>query len=164
MLVQGGVGGLVCAVLSWFCFQDGDERPFFIACEPAGSACLLAAAQAGHAVTLPAPPATMMECLRCGEASALALPVITAAADVFIAIEDQWCADAMRTLAHSADSDPAIAAGASGACGLASLLALLRNETLAPLRDAARINSQSRVLVIVTEGVTDPELFYRVTG
>ncbi|HWQ33405.1 MAG TPA: diaminopropionate ammonia-lyase [Blastocatellia bacterium] len=164
VLVQGGVGGLVCAALSWFCFHDGDERPFFIACEPAGSACLLAAAMAGHPVTLPDPPATMMECLRCGEGSSIALPVITAAADAFIAIDDEWCAAAMRMLAHPAGSDPAIAAGASGACGLASLLALLRDETLAPLREAARINAQSRVLVIATEGVTDPDLFQRIAG
>lgn len=164
VLVQGGVGGLVCAVLSWFCFQNGDRRPYFIACEPAGSACLLAAAQAGHPVTLPDPPATMMECLRCGEASAIALPVITAAADAFVAIDDDWCAVAMRTLAHPAGSDPAIAAGASGACGLAALLAVMGDEALAPVRQAARLNSPARVLVIVTEGVTDPELFERITG
>ncbi len=156
VLVQGGVGGLVCAALSWLCWRYGNERPYFIACEPSGSACLQAAARAGYPITLDDPPPTLMECLRCGAASAIALPVISAAADAFVAIEDEWCARAMRML------NPAIVAGASGACGLASLLAILHDETLRPLRAVSGLNSTSRVLVIVTEGATDPDLYARV--
>ncbi|HEX4945793.1 MAG TPA: diaminopropionate ammonia-lyase [Blastocatellia bacterium] len=156
VLVQGGVGGLVCAALSWLCWRYGNERPYFIACEPSGSDCLQAAARAGHPVTLDDPPPTLMECLRCGEASAIALPIICAAADAFVAIDDEWCARAMRML------HPTIVAGASGACGLASLLAILQDETLRPLREASGLNATSRVLVIVTEGATDPDLYARV--
>ena len=159
VLVQGGVGGLVCAALSWLCWRYGNERPYFIACEPSGSACLQEAARAGHPVTLDDPPPTLMECLRCGKASAIALPIISAAADAFVAIDDEWCVKAMRMLATHA---PAIVAGASGACGLASLLAILRDETLRPLREASGLNAASRVLVIVTEGATDPDLYDRV--
>ncbi len=156
VLVQGGVGGLVCAALSWLCWRYGNERPYFIACEPSGSDCLQAAARTGHPVTLAEPPPTLMECLRCGEASAIALPIISAAADAFVAMDDEWCARAMRTL-HST-----MVAGASGACGLASLLAILQDESLRPLREASGLNSASRVLVIVTEGATDPDLYARV--
>jgi diaminopropionate ammonia-lyase len=162
VLVQGGVGGLVCAALSWLCWRYGNERPYFIACEPSGSACLQAAARAGHPVTLDEPPPTLMECLRCGAASAIALPIISTAADAFVAIDDEWCARAMRTLARPQGNDPAIAAGASGACGLASLLAILQDESLHPLRKASGLHSESRVLVIVTEGATDPDLYDRV--
>lgn len=156
VLVQGGVGGLVCAALSWLCWRYGNERPYFIASEPSGSDCLQVAARAGHPITLDEPPPTLMECLRCGEASAIALPIISAAADAFVAIDDEWCARAMRML------HPTIAAGASGACGLASLLAVLQDETLRALREASRLNANSRVLVIVTEGATDPDLYDRV--
>ena len=157
--MQGGVGGLVCAALSWLCWRYGNERPYFIACEPSGSACLQEAARAGHPITLDDPPPTLMECLRCGEASAIALPIISAAADAFVAIDDEWCAQAMRMLAAN---DPAIVAGASGACGLASLLAILHDETLRSLLEASGLNATSRVLVIVTEGATDPDLYDRV--
>lgn len=162
VLVQGGVGGLVCAALSWLCWRYGNERPYFIACEPSGSDCLQAAARAGYPVTLDNPPPTLMECLRCGEASTIALPVISTAADAFVAIDDEWCAQAMRTLARPTDDDPPIVAGASGACGLASLLAILQDETLRALREASGLNADSRVLVIVTEGATDPDLYARV--
>jgi diaminopropionate ammonia-lyase len=156
VLVQGGVGGLVCAALSWLCWRYGNEHPYFIACEPSGSDCLQAAARAGQPVTLDDPPPTLMECLRCGEASAIALPIISAAADAFVAIDDEWCARAMRML------HPTIVAGASGACGVASLQAILQDETLRPLRAASGLNSASRVLGIVTEGATDPDLYNRV--
>ena len=162
VLVQGGVGGLVCAALSWLCWRYGNERPYFIACEPSGSDCLQAAARVGHPVTLDDPPPTLMECLRCGEASTIALPIISAAADAFVAIDDEWCARAMRTLARPNGADPAIVAGASGACGLASLQASLQDESLRPLHEASGLNSKSRVLVLVTEGATDPDLYARV--
>ena len=162
VFVQGGVGGLVCAALSWLCWRYSDERPFFIACEASGSDCLQATARAGHPITLDNPPPTLMECLRCGEASTIALPIISAAADAFLAIDDKWCARAMRTLARPNGDDPAIVAGASGSCGLASLLALLYDETLRPLCEASGLHAGSHVLVIVTEGATDPDLYNRV--
>jgi diaminopropionate ammonia-lyase len=59
---------------------------------------------------------------------------------------------------------PALIAGASGACGMASLLAILHDEPLRPLRDASGLNAASRVLVIVTEGATDPAWYERVVS
>ena len=156
VLVQGGVGGLVCATLSWLCWRYGNERPYFIVCEPSGSACLQEAARAGHSITLDDPPPTLMECLRCGEVSSIALPVISAAADAFVAIDDEWCARAMQTFAHPLAGDPALVVGAAGACGLASLLAILQDKSLLPLRAVSGLNATSRVLVIATEGATDP--------
>jgi diaminopropionate ammonia-lyase len=151
-------------VLSLLCWRYGSERPYFIACEPSGSACLQAATRAGHPVTLADVTPTLMECLRCGEASTIALPMIAAAADAFVAIDDEWCTQAMQLLAQPRASDPAITAGAAGACGLASLLAILHDATLQPVRAASGLNSESRVLVIVTEGMTDPELYARIVG
>ena len=136
ILVQGGVGGLVVATLSWLCARYGAARPTFVACEPIGSACLLESARAGRPVTLSSLGPTIMECLRCGEASSIALPVITEAADAFLAIEDAWCERAMRLLAAAG-----LPAGASGACGLAGLLALLQAG-----------HRPHRALVIATEG------------
>ncbi|MBS1808244.1 MAG: diaminopropionate ammonia-lyase [Acidobacteria bacterium] len=162
VLVQGGVGGLVCATLSWLCWRYGNERPYFIACEPSGSDCLQQAARAGQPVALADPPPTLMECLRCGEASSIALPVISTAADAFVAIDDEWCAQAMRRLARPTETDPALVVGASGACGLAGLLAMLSDENLSSLRTASGLHSGARVLVILTEAATDPALYSRV--
>jgi diaminopropionate ammonia-lyase len=54
VLIQGGVGGLVCAAANWFAAQYGRDRPFLIACEPESAACLLESARAGRLVDLAA--------------------------------------------------------------------------------------------------------------
>jgi diaminopropionate ammonia-lyase len=55
LLVQGGVGGLVCAAANWSAARYGPRRPFLIACEPESSACLLESARAGRLVNLDDP-------------------------------------------------------------------------------------------------------------
>ena len=82
--------------------------------------------------------------------------------DGYIAIEDQWARDAIRRLALPAGGDPQIEAGASGAASLAGLLATLGDPAADELRDGLKLSGESRVLVIVTEGVTDPGSFAAV--
>ena len=79
-----------------------------------------------------------------------------------MAIGDEYSKRAMRMLYHPCGKDPQIISGESGAAGLAGLLALLNNHNLAPARQRLRINNQTRVLVINTEGDTDPEGFRRI--
>lgn len=164
MFVQAGVGGLACAVASWLCWRYGAKRPFMIVCEPSSAACLLESSRAGMPIALRGPFDTIMAGLRCGEVSPLAWTVLSTAADAFLSIDDEQCALAMRVLAHPRDSDPIVAAGASGACGLAALLAVFQDETLRPLREASGLNKRSRIFVINTEGATDPELYSRITS
>ena len=162
VLVQAGVGGLTCAVVSWLCHRFGAQRPFTIVCEPTSAACYLESARAGRPVSLHGPFNTNMSGLSSGEVSSIAWPAIAAAADAFVAIDDEPSMQAMRKLAHPTDGDPAIVAGASGACGLAVLLEILRDEKLRPVREASGLNSVSRLLVINTEGATDPEFYAQV--
>ena len=164
VLVQGGVGGLSCAVVSWLCHRYGSQRPFTIVCEPASAACHLESARAGAPVSLPGPFNTIMAGLRAGEVSSIAWPTIAAAADAFVAIEDDICVEAVRALARPISDDPIVVAGPSGACGVGSLLAILGDETLQPLREAADLTADSRVLAINTEGATDPELHDRIVA
>ena len=164
VLVQAGVGGLTCAVVSWLCQKYGTKRPFVIVCEPVSAACLLESYRAGQPVKLRGPFNTIMAGLRCGEVSPLAWPTIATAVDAFVSIDDKQCSEAMRILAHPLNGDPLVIAGASGACGLASLLAILQDESLRAVRETSGVSVRSRILVINTEGATDPELYVRLTG
>ncbi|HLL70303.1 MAG TPA: diaminopropionate ammonia-lyase [Pyrinomonadaceae bacterium] len=164
VLVQAGVGGLAGSLASWFYQRFAARRPYLIVCEPSSAACLMESTRAGRAVVVNGPFETMMAGLRCGQISPLAWPALAATADAFVAIGDEWCEAAMRELAHPVNPDPRIAAGASGACGLAALLAVLKDEALRPLRAASGLDVPSRVLVINTEGPTEPELYTRITG
>lgn len=163
VLVQAGVGGLACAVVSWLCHRFGAQRPFTIVCEPASAACYLESARAGKPVSLRGPFSTNMAGLASGEVSSMAWATVAGAADAFVAIDDEPSMQLMRELAHPMEGDPVIVAGASGVCGLAVLLEILRDEELRPVREASSLSARSRVLVINTEGATDPELYARVT-
>lgn len=164
VLVQAGVGGLACAVVSWLCRRYGARRPFTVVCEPSGAACLMESARIGRLASLDGPFETIMVGLRCGEASSAAWPAIAKAADAFVAVEDERCAEAVRLLARPRSGDHPVGAGASGACGLAALLAILQDEGLRPLREASGLGAHSRVLVINTEGVNDPALHAEIIG
>jgi len=152
VVVQGGVGGLVCAAVSWFAWRFGADRPFFVAAEPDSAACLLESAAAGRAVTVAGRLNTFMSGLRCAEPSPAAWPTIAAGVDAFVSVPDVAVVEAMRLL-NNAPEGERIESGPSGACGLAALTAIAHAPELREVRAAAGLDSGTvRGLVIVTEG------------
>ena len=102
--------------------------------------------------------------LRCGEASTLGFAAAFGRVDAWLAIDDGWSHRAMRRLAQPEDGDPLIRTNASGAATLGGLLALLHDPALAAARAAVPLTAATRVLVFVTEGVTDPDAFARLAA
>ena len=163
VLVQAGVGGLAAAVGSWYAVRPArEQRPRLLCVEPLSAACLLESARAGRPVTIAGNLDTVMGGLRCGEVSLSAFPAVRDTFDAYVAIDDEWAREAMRRLARPAGDDPRIACGPSGAAGVAALLALQADPALTPVREALGISRASTVMAIVTEGVTEPELFAEV--
>jgi diaminopropionate ammonia-lyase family len=160
VFVQGGVGGLLCAVASWFAFHHPATR--VVSVEPTTAACLQASARAGRPVTVEGPLDTAMAGLRNREVSPLAFAALLSCVDAFLAIDDRWARDAMRAFAHPLGNDARIAAGASGSAALGGLLAICRDPSMKALRDQLGVGPSARVLVVVSEGVTDPD-FWRAT-
>jgi diaminopropionate ammonia-lyase len=97
--------------------------------------------------------------LRCGEVSRAGFEAVRTGVAAFVGIEDAWTFDAMRALASVRGGDPEIQAGASGAAALGGLLAVLQDPELAEVRELLGLDARARALLLVTEGVTDPELF-----
>jgi diaminopropionate ammonia-lyase len=158
IFVQGGVGGLLCAMASWCAFHR-QEKPRVIAVEPTSAACLQASARAGRPVAVTGPLTTTMAGLRNREVSPPAFEALLPVVEAFMAIDDVWAHEAMRTFAKPLNGDPAIEAGASGSAALGGLLALCREPSLAQARAQLGLDGDSRVLVLVSEGVTDPALW-----
>ena len=86
--------------------------------------------------------------LNCGSGSPIAWPDVSGGIDTFVTVDDTDAEEAMRLLA--ADG---IVSGESGAAGLAGLLAFRAELSLA---------STDEVLVVSTEGATDPVGYARV--
>lgn len=163
IFVPGGVGGLLAAVAGWSAWRWGGATRV-VAVEPASAACLQASARAGRPTTVSGPFTTMMGPLRCGEVSVLAFEAAFPLVTGFIAIDDDWAIRAMRRLARPEGGDPRLTAGASGAAALGGLFATLQDPAAGELREALALGSRSSVLLIISEGITDPPLWREVVG
>jgi diaminopropionate ammonia-lyase len=148
VLVPIGVGSLGAAAAR---FGAAAGIPV-IGVEPASAACLAASLAAGEPVTIPAPGTTMAG-LDCAEVSPAAWPELRAGIAGAVTVSD---AEAHAAMAELAALGHAI--GDCGAAPLAALRALVSDPACAPLRAAAGgLGPAARVLLIATEGVTDPD-------
>ena len=156
VLIQAGVGSLLQAAVDHF--RGLARQPLLVAVEPWQSDphFVSAGSPGGDPTHSPGAQDSMMAGLNCAEVSLSAWPTNRRGVNMFLVIEDRHAAEAMRRLARPVAGDPAIVAGESGAAGLGGLLALLTEPALAPAREHLRLGPASRVLVVNTEGATDP--------
>ena len=161
VFVQGGVGGLAATVCEYFQIAWGAAAPRFVVVEPNRAPCLFQSASKGERVCVEVSEETIMAGLSCGEVSTVAWPTLASFADDFLTIPDSVVAPTMRLLADAPFGDPPIVAGESAVAGLAGFICAVEH---ADLTEALRLNRDSRVLVIGTEGATDPVLYESMTG
>ena len=159
VFVQAGVGGLAAAMDGAFLALWGAERPRLVVVEPVLAACLLNSGRQGKRAAVDVQEETMMAGLSCGEVSLLAWQILQRGAAEFVSIPDDMVAPAMRLLASSPYGDSAIVAGESAVAGLAAVIAICRDESMARTLD---LSDSSRVLLIGTEGATDPDIYRRI--
>ncbi|TPL02568.1 diaminopropionate ammonia-lyase [Mesorhizobium sp. B2-4-14] len=159
VFVQAGVGGIAAAVAGHLAIVLGGARPIFTVVEPACAACVVAAAQAGRVVKVAHDRPTVMAMLECYEASQVAWRVLARTADAFMTVDEDDAIAVMRRLARPAGSDPSIVAGESGGVGLAGVM-----RAVAENKMVLGLDGNSRVLVINTEGATDPQRYAELVG
>ncbi len=129
--------------------------------EPDRAACLLQSAKNGVPTPVDIVEETIMAGLSCGEVSLLGWQLLETGADDFMAIADEGIAPTMRWLADGVGGDPPGVAGESGVAGLAALIAARRQPVLA---QALGLDENARVLVLGTEGATDPDIYESLVG
>ena len=156
VFIQGGVGGLAAAVCAYLWQSLSERAPIVVIVEPQRADCLFQSAKAGKPTAVTGDLNTIMAGLACGEVSELAWQILEKGAEFFMTIPDSAAIEAMRLLAHQNRADAAIVAGESGGAGLAGFMAAAIDPEA---RRLLRLNRGSRVLVIGTEGATDPELY-----
>lgn len=159
IFIQGGVGGLASAVTGYFWDLWGDKRPRIIIVEPEQANCLQLSAKAGKPIVVDGDLETLMAGLACGEVSALAWEILKNGADDFLTLSEDTIAPTMQMLANSFDGLPSIEAGESAVPGLAAAMLASQDKNLAA---SLGLTDQSQVLVIGTEGATDPELYQQL--
>jgi diaminopropionate ammonia-lyase len=157
--VQIGVGALAAAVARHFRRPGLAQPPALLGVEPKRAAAMLASLLAGEMVSVPGPHDSIMAGLNCGAASSVAWPIVSATFNAVVGVDDERAREAMRLLATDG-----IVAGETGAAGCAGLIEALRGPQRDELVEVLGLGEGSSVLLIVTEGATDPEAYQRIVG
>jgi diaminopropionate ammonia-lyase len=153
-----GVGALAAATVAHF-WGAPAARPALVGVEPTSAACILESVRAGGITTLDHPQASMMAGLNCATPSLVAWPLVSRGLDVYLAAAEERVPEAMRLLAEDG-----IVAGETGAAALAGMLRLVADDAGVEARAAAGLGPGARVLLLCTEGATDPEAYRRIVG
>jgi diaminopropionate ammonia-lyase len=160
VFAQAGVGALAAAVCASFWLRWGAQRPRFVVVEPLHADCVYRSLEAGRPIVVGGSLETVMAGLACGEVSELAWEILHGGANAAVALGDAYALDAMRLLANPA-GDPAIVAGETGGAGLGALLAA---RDYPEIRATLALDETSRVLLLGSEGDTDPAIYRQVVG
>lgn len=164
VFVQAGVGALAAATIGFYAKRFGAERPKTAVVEPDRAACLYRSIEAGDGAphSFPGDLNTIMAGLACGDPSPLAWSILKDYADVFVQCPDYVAGTGMRVYAVPLEGDPFIVSGESGAVTLGALLFAMQLPEYAGLRERLELGPDSHILLLNTEGNTDPDHFRRI--
>ena len=156
VFLQAGVGAMAGGVLEFLLSCYRDKPPVMTIVEPTEAACIYHSVKAGDGLThtIEGNPSTIMAGLNCGTPCRLIWPSVRNKAAFFCACNDIITEEGMRAYANPVGGDKAIVAGESGAVTFGLTNRILQDETL---RNLFRITADSVILLINTEGDTDPE-------
>ncbi|NLO84383.1 MAG: diaminopropionate ammonia-lyase [Clostridiales bacterium] len=157
VFLQAGVGSMASAMAAFLSSYYGKDRPIITVIEPEKANCLFNTAKANdgklHFVT--GEMNTIMAGLACGEPCTIGWEVLKDCVDAFISCPDYVAADGMRIMAAPVKGDEAVISGESGAATLGCVANILMDSDLSELKQQLKIDENSRLLFISTEGDTD---------
>lgn len=158
VFLQAGVGSFAAAIQGYFADLFGTGRPVTAIVEPKPADCFYRSAVAndGNPRIVTGEMTTIMAGLACGEPSRIAWELLRDYSDVFFSCPDWVAAKGMRMLGNPLHDDPRVISGESGAVTTGLLAALMKSDYLEDARTALGLDQNSRVLLISTEGDTDP--------
>lgn len=151
VFVPAGSGSLAAAVTARLWMEFGRNQPKTVIVEPHAADSGYQSCLNSRRVASQGDLATMMDGLSVRETSTDAWMILSGGAFAFITIDDDSALAMLKTLAQ--DSRLAI-----GETGLAALAAFRAAENDPDVRRRLRLDEDSRVILIATEGVTDPHV------
>lgn len=161
IFVQGGCGGLAGAVFGYLWHTLGADRPRGVIIEPVQADCLFQSGHQGKQTDVHITEESVMAGLSCGEVSAIAWDVIDRATNDFLAMGDELIAPTMCLLAEDDTGVSPIVAGESAVPGLAALIAACQQPEL---KSALELTRDSQIVLLGTEGATDPDIYKALVG
>lgn len=162
VFLQAGVGAMAAGVLGYLSDVFGAGKLHAVVVEPDKADCLFRSAQQGKMVNVQGEMNTIMAGLACGEPNPLGWPLLRDCVQHFISCDDRVAALGMRVLGNPLAEDPRIVSGESGAAGMGVLAAILCHPQRGEWMEKLKLTPDSRVLLLSSEGDTDPEHYREV--
>ncbi len=164
VFLQVGVGSMAGAVISYFLKSFGKNAPCFIVMEPSNAACLYKSIEKndGKAHTVEGSLKTIMAGLACGKISTTMWKVLQTYPLAYFSCPDFVAKLGMVLARKATGGDSKIVSGESGALGLGLIYLLMKEKSLAQIRNDLKLNKKSRVLLFNTEGSTNPYSYRKI--
>lgn len=161
LFLQAGVGSLAAAIQAMVINVYGDKAPKVVVVEADSADCFYRSAhsQTGQAQAVGGDLDTVMAGLACGEANSISWPILRDYSIGFASCPNFVATRGMRILANPLCDDPKIISGESGAVTTGLLSILMQSPAYEQERLALGLDGDSEVLVISTEGDTDPKRY-----
>jgi diaminopropionate ammonia-lyase len=164
VFVQAGVGSLASSMVGFFANLFREDPPIFVVMEAQAADCLYqgAVANDGAPRIVGGDLQTIMAGLACGEPNTIGWDILRNHVTAFLSCPDWVAAMGMRMLAAPVKGDPAVTSGESGAVGMGVVATIMTNPEYADLKEALKLDNNSKVLMFSTEGDTDPERYREI--
>ena len=165
IFIQAGVGSLAGAVIGFFANRFKENPPVMVVCEANAADCLYRSAMQkdGSRVDVTGDMFTIMAGLACGEANTVSWDILRTHADAFVSCPDWVSANGTRIYAAPLKGDPQVISGESGSVTMGLVHALMTNPEYKDLKEALKLDENSEVLLVSSEGDTDPDRFREIT-
>ena len=162
VFLQAGVGSFATAVAAYFIQHYRENPPEIIVVEPHQANCFYRSftSETGAAQAVKGDMDTIMAGLACGEPNSTAWRILRKYATASFSCHDAISALGMRILGNPLPGDPRVISGESGSV-TTGLLYSLQKDFLEG-RKLLGLNKSSRVVLINTEGDTDPNHYLEV--
>ena len=160
VFIQAGVGSLAGAVQGYMAAKF-EDCPITVVVEADKADCFYKSAEAGDGKPrfVGGDMQTIMAGLACGEPNTIGFEILKNYSEAFISAPDWVSAKGMRILGNPLVGDEKVISGESGAVTTGTLVSIMQDESLAELRKALKLDENSKVLLISTEGDTDPDKY-----
>lgn len=164
ILLQAGVGSFAGSILGFLKTVLRDKHIIAVIVEPGKADCIYQSARAGdgkpHKVE--GDLDTIMAGLACGEPNSISWEILRDYAHAYLSCPDWVAANGMRILAAPLRGDHPIISGESGAVTCGVLEYIMGRTEGKYLRNALKLDKNSNVLLISTEGDTSPQTYREV--
>lgn len=164
IFIQAGVGSLAGAVIGYFANRFKENPPIMVVVEANAADCLYRSAMQadGNRVNVTGNMLTIMAGLACGEANTVSWDILRNHASAFVSCPDWVSANGTRIYGSPLRGDKQVISGESGSVTMGLLHAIMTKPEYKDLKEALKLDENSQVLLVSSEGDTDPERYREI--